>query len=570
MSHRLSPNEAKFATGGSRSGKLQFTEICRTLLPLTSLRFSLELAVRSYLILFSFAFLFSVGMTPLVRRWALRWGIVDQPDGGRRIHQRPTPRLGGMAIYLAFLGALLCALLLGNRVSDDLLANWRTIVAVMVAGTLVFVLGVYDDFRGANAVIKILVQIFAAMILYYCGFRINALSSPFGGSWELPMALSFPLTALWIVGITNAFNLIDGIDGLAAGASVFALLSLLICSLAHGHSEISLLSIVLVGAVIGFLRYNFNPATIFLGDSGSLFLGFMAAALSLISAQKSPTLIAIAIPLVSFGLPVTEVCISIGRRFLSGAPLLEGDGRHIHHMLLHRGLTQRQTAILLYAICALFSLFGILLLDPHRYTAAIVFFMLAVGMVIGVQHLRYPEFNSLGQQFKQGGGRRRRASAFYVQLRHTSDELRLTQTVEQLLATLAELSTVQIFDLVILELHQVPANMKVELRPAQMPTRMTGAEGEAWSWNWKHGESALTDTFTECQCRVLRTPLVNGQGAALGAITFHCDIANDELTVSLDQVRGLLCFELCAALERLGSQDQQHFAGQLRQAGMAA
>jgi UDP-GlcNAc:undecaprenyl-phosphate/decaprenyl-phosphate GlcNAc-1-phosphate transferase len=526
--------------------------------------------VRSYLILFSVSFLFSVGMTPLVRRWATAWGAVDLPDGGRRIHQRPTPRLGGLAIYLAFLGALLCAPLLDNRVSQGLLANWRTVAAVVAAGTLVFVLGVYDDFRGANASVKISVQVIAAMILYYCGFRINALSSPFGGSWELPMALSFPLTAVWIVGITNAFNLIDGIDGLAAGASVFALLSLLVCSLAQGHSEISLLSIVLVGAVIGFLRYNFNPATIFLGDSGSLLLGFMAAALSLICTQKSPTLIAIAIPLVSFGLPVTEVFISIGRRFLSGAPLFQGDRRHIHHMLLHRGLTQRQTAILLYAICALFSLFGVLLLNPQRYTAALVFFVLGAGMVIGIQHLRYPEFNTLGQHFKQGVGRRRRVSAFYVQLRRTSDELRLTQTVEQVLAALAELSTVQVFDLVILELHQVPATVEAELRPTKVPALMTGTEGAAWSWNWKRGKAALTGTLTEHQCWVLRAPLINGQGAALGAITFHCDMTNDELTVSLDQVCDLLCFELIAALERLASKNQQHFGRNLQQAGIAA
>ncbi len=509
-------------------------------------------------------------MTPLVRRWGVRWGAVDLPDGGRRIHQLPTPRLGGIAIYLAFLGALLCAPWLDNRVRGDLMANWRAVAAVMVAGTLVFALGVYDDFRTANASIKISVQVIAAMILYYCGFRINGLSSPFGGSWELPMALSFPLTALWVVGITNAFNLIDGIDGLAAGASVFALLSLLICSLAQGHPEISLLSIVLLGAVIGFLRYNFNPATIFLGDSGSLLLGFMAAALSLIGAQKSPTLIAIAIPLVSFGLPVTEVLISIGRRFLTGVPLFEGDGRHIHHMLLHRGLSQRQTVILLYAICALFSLFGVLLLNPQRYTAALVFFALGVGMVIGVQHLRYHEFKALGKQFKQRVGRRRRTFAFYTQLRRTSDELRLTQTVEQLMAALAELSTAQAFDLVTLELRQIPATAEAELRLAKVAALMTGTEGAAWKWAWKRGEIALIGTPTEHQCRGLRAPLINGQGTALGVITFHCHVANDELTVRLGQGSDLLCFELSAALDRLGSKNPQNVGGKLRQAGTAA
>ena len=289
--------------------------------------------MRSYLILFSLALLLTLGLTPLVRRWALIWGAVDWPDGGRRIHARPTPRLGGLAIYLAFLATLGIAPWLGTLVSQNLLNGWQKVGVVLVVGTLIFALGVYDDFFGANATIKILVQLIAAALLYSYGFRISVLSSPFGGGWELPVWLSFPLTALWIVGITNAFNLIDGIDGLAAGASAFALLSLFLCSLAQSHPEVSLISIILVGAVIGFLRYNFNPATIFLGDSGSLMLGFMAAVLSLVSAQKSPTLIAIAIPLVSFGLPVAEVGISLSRRFLSGAPLFQGDRRHIHHML---------------------------------------------------------------------------------------------------------------------------------------------------------------------------------------------------------------------------------------------
>ena len=140
----------------------------------------------------------------------------------------------------------------------------------------------------------------------------------------------------------------------------------------------------LIGAVMGFLRFNFNPATIFLGDSGSLFLGFMAAVLSLVGAQKSPTLIAVAIPLISFGLPVVEVGISLSRRFVSGAPLFQGDRRHIHHMLLKRGLTQRQVVILLYVICALFTLFGLMLLNPQRNKVALILFVLGVGVVLGV------------------------------------------------------------------------------------------------------------------------------------------------------------------------------------------
>ena len=228
---------------------------------------------------------------------------------------------------------------------------------------------------------------------------------------EPPCLVSFPVTILWFVVITNAFNLIDGIDGLAAGASVFALISILVFSVAQGNPEISLIAVVLVGSVIGFLRYNFNPATIFLGDSGSMFLGFMAAVLSLAGSQKGSTIVAIAIPLVSFGLPVTEAGLSLARRFVSGKSLFTGDRGHIHHKLLDHGLTQRQAVILLYAVCALFSLFGLMLLNPQRNLAALIFFVLGVGIVFGVQRLGYAEFSELGNQIRQGVTRRRRALA---------------------------------------------------------------------------------------------------------------------------------------------------------------
>jgi UDP-GlcNAc:undecaprenyl-phosphate GlcNAc-1-phosphate transferase len=262
--------------------------------------------MRSYVILFTSSLLLSLVLTPFVRRKAIEWGAIDLPDNGRRIHLRPTPRLGGVAIYLSFILTLLAVPLLGNLVSTSFRENLPKLAALMIPATLIFFFGIYDDFKGTTATQKIIAQIAAAGIIYALGLRIDSLSSPFGGTWHLPALLSFPLTALWIVIVTNAFNLIDGIDGLAAGASVFALLSILVFSIAQGNPEISLISVVLVGAVIGFLRYNFNPATIFLGDSGSLFLGFMAAALSLAVTQNGTPIIASPSPLVSNGLQVVE------------------------------------------------------------------------------------------------------------------------------------------------------------------------------------------------------------------------------------------------------------------------
>lgn len=508
--------------------------------------------MRSYLFLFIAALVFALGLTPLVRRWALHWGAVDMPDEQRRIHARPTPRLGGMAVYAAFLAALALVPLLGNAISQDLRANWPTVALLLTASTLIFALGVYDDFRGASATLKIAVQMLAALFLYSGGFRISFLSSPLGGSWELPWLLSFPLTALWIVGITNAFNLIDGLDGLAAGASGFALISLFLCSLAQGHPEVSLLSIILIGAVLGFLRYNFNPATIFLGDSGSLLLGFLAAALSLVSTQKSSTLIAIAIPLVSFGLPVTEVGLSLSRRFLSGAPLFQGDRRHIHHMLLHRGLTQRQVAILLYGICALFSLFGLMLLNPHRNTLALIFFVLGVSLALGVRQLGYAEFAALGRHIQHGVKRRRHALAAGARWLEILEDLRAAQNIEELVTALAALCDAQGFAAVRLEVwgidlaapHATSANDHPEQARLQL-------------WQWPSGEQSSGEPELADQYWSLRLPLINDV-RTIGALTLYNSLTNrltnDKIALDLAQTSELLSAELSAALSTLCQQ----------------
>src|SRR5215510_2296432 len=418
--------------------------------------------MRTYITLFTLSLLAAILVTPLVRRKASEWGAVARPDNGRHIHARPTPRLGGVAIYIAFIATLLCVPFLGNMVSDSFRANLLKFVALLAPATFILLFGVYDDFRGAAAPLKLSFQIIAAVMVYAAGFRIENLSTPFGDHLSLPAPLSVPATILWIVVITNAFNLIDGIDGLAAGASVFALISILVFSVAQGNPEISLIAVVLVGSVMGFLRYNFNPATIFLGDSGSMFLGFLAAVLSLEGSQKGSTIVAIAIPLVSFGLPVTEAGLSLTRRFLSGQSLLAGARGNIHQKLLDHGLTQRQAVILLYAVCALFSLFGLMLLNPKRELAALIFFVLGVGIVFGVQQLGYQEFSELGSQIRQGVTRRRRALAVNVRVRRASDNLCAVKNVEELFAALDSMFETEEFDYVLLEIHENGENEKNE------------------------------------------------------------------------------------------------------------
>jgi UDP-GlcNAc:undecaprenyl-phosphate GlcNAc-1-phosphate transferase len=506
--------------------------------------------MRTYLILFTCSILTAFLLTPLVRRRAIAWGAIAMPDKGRHIHARPTPRLGGIAIYLAFLVGLALVPFAGNLVEEIFTTNLARIFALLIPATGMMLFGVYDDFRSASAPLKLVVQTIAAAALFASGLRIEAVSSPFGGHWDLPLWLSFLGTAFWVVLITNAFNLIDGIDGLAAGASIFAFLSILIFSIAQGHPEISLLSVVLIGAIMGFLRYNFNPATIFLGDSGSLFLGFMAAGLSLAGSQKGSTIVAIAIPLVSFGLPLTEAGLSLVRRFLSGAPLLAGDRGHIHHRLLDRGLTQRQAAILLYGVCGLFALFGLMLLNPQRNLGALIFFVLGVGIIFGVQHLRYPEFSELGHQLRHRVYRRRQTIAANVRLRRVTSELGQVEHPQDLFKALSHLHEGDEFDCVWIDLR-LPEPVVEALRSEAGASREPWTAGRSVLWYWEYRPESAVEMAGSPLEWSLRIPLQDRSARPFGEVIFCRDLRRGAVHLDLHHLCDSLPRELGLALERL-------------------
>ena len=512
--------------------------------------------MRTYITLFTLSLLAAILVTPLVRRKASEWGAVAQPDSGRHIHSLPTPRLGGVAIYIAFIATFLCVPFLGNMVSQSFRDNLLKFVALLAPATFILLFGVYDDFRGASAPLKLTFQGTAAAMVYAAGYRIENLSTPFGGYLSLPAVWSFLVTILWIVVITNAFNLIDGIDGLAAGASVFALISILIFSIAQGNPEISLIAVVLVGSVMGFLRYNFNPATIFLGDSGSMFLGFMAAALSMAGSQKGSTIVAIAIPLVSFGLPVTEAGLSLARRFLSGKSLFAGDRGHIHHKLLDRGLTQRQAVILLYAVCALFSLFGLMLLNPVRNLAALIFFVLGVGIVFGVQRLGYAEFSELGNQIRQGVTRRRRALAVNAQIRQTCDRLGGVYSPGDLFKTLNSMLEINEFDCLRLEIID-----NEPLYESSM-TRYCRVSNGRLIWSWTKNEIDLDQILYSNEYWMLRLPLVVGQGEMIGSVIFYRELTNESSNIDIGYLCGTFQQELSAALARVSGERVKSFSAE--------
>src|SRR5258706_2331344 len=349
----------------------------------------------TYLSLFIFSTLLAFFLTRNVRNTANSRGWVYAAPSARHIHTNMVPRLGGVAIFLAFSLVAGCLVVVPKVLGLNGVLSVRTLVCILGPATLVFLLGLYDDFRPLKPYVKFSVQAIAGALLFFGGFGVFQLPL-FFGSYSFGW-LALPLTILWVLWITNAFNLLDGVDGLAAGSALFSTLTVFVVSLVASNFLVSSLTLVLAGAILGFLRFNFNPATIFLGDCGSLFIGFMLSALALAGAGKTPTIVAVAIPVISFGLPVLETVLSVFRRFLSGQPLFTADRGHIHHRLLERGFSQRQVVLILYSVSAACGLLSLFLLYPSGSLVGIVLFVIGAGIWVGVQHLGYHEFIELGR-----------------------------------------------------------------------------------------------------------------------------------------------------------------------------
>lgn len=384
-----------------------------------------------YLGTFASALLLAFVLTRYVRDYATARGWVAAPGSQRHLHTEPRPRLGGVAILISFGGGLIVASLAGLATSSLRAAlSLKDVTTILLPGLLIFLLGIYDDLHGIGAYWKFALEAVAATLLFAGGLQILDLPVLFG-SQRLPWFVGLPLTILWVLGITNAFNLIDGLDGLAAGSALFSTLVVFVVALLSHSGIVSTMAIALTGAILGFLRYNFNPATIFLGDCGSLFIGFMLSALALRGAQKAPTIIAVAIPVVSFGLPILETTLSVLRRFISGRPVFTADREHIHHKLLERGLSHRQVVIVLYAVSALFGLLSLFLLWPTGSTLGLVLAVLGCGIWIGVQHLGYLEFGEL-RRVAQRTIEQRQIVVNNLAVRRATEELRVARDYPQL------------------------------------------------------------------------------------------------------------------------------------------
>jgi UDP-GlcNAc:undecaprenyl-phosphate GlcNAc-1-phosphate transferase len=315
--------------------------------------------MRSYFAAFLVAFLAAALLTPLVRRLAFRLGAVSYP-GGRHVHRSAVPRLGGIAIYVAFLLPIGALLFVDSSVGHIVRTHaWRA-SGLLVGATAVTLLGVVDDTRGVRAVLKLAAQVAVAGLTFACGYRIEAIALPFVGPVSMGV-FAFPVTVLWITGIINAVNLIDGLDGLAAGVVLFAALTNFVIANIAGSVFIAVVMATTVGALLGFLLFNFNPARIFMGDSGSYLLGYVLAAAVLAgsTAQKASTAVSLLVPCLALGVPIFDTLFSMVRRFLERRPLFSADRGHIHHRLLDMGLTHRRAVLTLYGVSAVFSVTAI-------------------------------------------------------------------------------------------------------------------------------------------------------------------------------------------------------------------
>jgi UDP-GlcNAc:undecaprenyl-phosphate GlcNAc-1-phosphate transferase len=376
--------------------------------------------VRAYAVAFLGGLLLAVVLTRFVRDFSVARRWVVPPKSNRHVHAFPVPRLGGVAIFMSFLAVI------GVAVSQPKMLNLpgpfaaRIVLAILGPAMIVFLMGLYDDFHSLRPYWKFGIQTAAAICLYLGGIRIHQFDL-FGVGRLLQTAIALPLTIFWVLLITNAFNLIDGLDGLAGGSALFSTIVVFLMSLLMGNQLVAFLSIALGGTIAGFLHYNFYPATIFLGDSVSLFTGFVLSALALAGSQKSTTIVAVAIPMVAFGLPILDVCLAVTRRFLSRKPLFEADDDHIHHKLLNRGLSQREAVLLLYLVTAGFAVLSLVLLH-NAGLIALVLGVIGIGVWFGVKHLRYSEFSEL-QALVQRAKRRKESTANNIRIRRAAEAL---------------------------------------------------------------------------------------------------------------------------------------------------
>ncbi|USK59533.1 glycosyltransferase family 4 protein [Peribacillus asahii] len=320
------------------------------------------------------AFLLSMFLTPYVGKLAFKLGATDKPNA-RKVHSKIMPRMGGLAIFLSFLFTFL---IFSDRVMEQL--------PLLIGAILIIIIGIADDMVELRAAPKFLGQIGAALIIVlWGGLEVEFINLPFGEPLQFGV-LSIPITILWIVGIINAINLIDGLDGLAGGVSTIALITIAIMAVIKQDIFVATVALIVIGATVGFLKYNFHPAKIFMGDTGAMFLGYVIAVLSL-QGFKNVTMVSLIIPIIILGVPISDTFFAIIRRVVNKKPISAPDKSHLHHCLLNVGFTHKQTVILIYALAASFGLAAIIFSYATLWGALLIIAILLITIEIIVEKI---------------------------------------------------------------------------------------------------------------------------------------------------------------------------------------
>src|ERR1700685_198475 len=485
------------------------------------------------LIIFAAALVVSAVLARLVRDTANARGWATAPESKRHLHENPVPRLGGIPILGSLIlsagGAGIAFRFLHTGISFP----YQTVLGLLGPTLVIFALGLADDFQPLSPYKKFGVQIFAACWLFANGCRVTSLHLLFGGR-QMGNVAALALTVFWVLLITNAFNLLDGLDGLAGGSALFSCLAVFIVSLITGNTLAEVVTIALAGAIVGFLRYNFNPATIFMGDCGSLVIGFLLSAVSMASSQKASTTVAVAIPVVSFGLPILDTGMAVLRRFLNGKSLFSADDEHIHHKLLKRGLSHRQAVVVLYAVSAGFALISLPLLSPKSGTIALVLSVVGLGVFFGLQHLGYREVDELRRVARRTWEQKSIISNNLAIFRAT-DELASAQTAHDVLRILRAAFQGNDYD-----------GFEISFSPQLPGIYGSPAMLAPFEYGWRRDETMRRKGWE------VRLDLFTGRGEVCGCFAIHRSYTDASLRSDIDCFTEEFASALSAALQRAG------------------
>lgn len=500
-----------------------------------------------YLAGFGIAFGISLIATRSLRDRGSALGLVDVPRGERHLHAEPVPTVGGLAVALSVLASFLPVAALGSfgalgSVQTDASSGLGSLLLVLAGALAMLAVGTWDDAREISARVKFAAQVAVAAAVFGAGVRVGSLTVPGLGAVEFGLAVSFVLTVFWLVAITNAFNLLDGIDGLAGGAALLATLSMFVASLVFGQYMAALLLAVTAAAVLGFLHFNFPPASVFLGDAGSLFLGFLLAGVGLVTSTKAATAAAIAIPVVALGLPVLDTVLAMVRRFLRGERLTKADRRHIHYRLVEMGHSPRTVALILYGACGVFGLASLLMLSEDGRLLGLVFLVMGAAIWFALQRLHVPELMELGRVIDRGM-RQRRVIAGNLAVREGAERIAGAASLTHAFRELGEALHGSPFEEaeVWLSREFLGSEAGAELFP-----EVAIADG-GYLWRWR--KVPLTETDPG-RCWEVVLPVVR-EGEKVGRMTLRRRMGED-MPTEVEVVAGLLLPEMAGAVERLG------------------